>query len=171
MVSSREGKRENRKVRKESREEEQRREKGGRIITGGKKVGTHPDSWALEGNGEPRKTAIVSGHGITLRYDLPRPPTPTALQIWAVVGRVQGPRATMEVPRPRHQKPPAWGLDTHSASAGCSLWGPLGRRRRVETWQALHWAWLPEASQVTWGTCAPPGKGHPKGRRGREMLN
>ena len=50
MVSSREGKGENRKVRKESREEEQRRrEKGGRIITGGKKVGTHPDSWALAG--------------------------------------------------------------------------------------------------------------------------
>lgn len=45
MVSSREGKRKNRKVRKESREEEQRRrEYGGRIITGGKKVGTHPDS-------------------------------------------------------------------------------------------------------------------------------
>ena len=44
MVSSREGKRKNRKVRKESREEEQRRrEYGGRIITGGKKVGTHPD--------------------------------------------------------------------------------------------------------------------------------
>lgn len=48
MVSSREGKRKNRKIRKESREEEQRRrENGGRIITGGKKVGTHPDSLGL----------------------------------------------------------------------------------------------------------------------------
>lgn len=74
MVSSSEGKRKNRKIRKESREEEQRRrENGGRIITGGKKVGTHPDSLGsgvfLEGNSEPRKTAIISGHGITPRYD------------------------------------------------------------------------------------------------------
>lgn len=75
---------------------------------------------------------------------------------------MQGPHAAAEVPRPWLQRSPAQGLDTHSAWAGCSLRGQVGRS--WEIWQPLHWAWLRKASQVTWGTCAPPGEGCPIGR-------
>lgn len=60
------------------------------------------------------------------------------------------------------------GLDTHSASVGCFLWGQA-ERQGEKIWQHLHWAGLLKASQATWGICAPPGKGCPVGRRGAEL--
>lgn len=70
------------------------------------------------------------------------PGTTPPLLLWAAV------IATVNVLRTKSLRLPTQGLDTYSASAGCSLKSQAGRRQWEETWQLLHWAWCLRASQV-----------------------